>query len=153
MDHNFNNSCPLYPFFKHDKILPRYLICYKFKIEQSLFWKKAAKKHFFIFLKGRYFVMGAYWYECWLVLRGFCGLSEKIAWLLFPKYSQSYGNLNAKSRNRMALFNFYTFVVLKILDNLVSMQAFLNANNCWRKQNLENCPRWPNHYFKCSCST
>ena len=31
---------------------------------------------------------------------------------------------------RMALVNFVTFVVLKILDNLFFMQNSLNANNC-----------------------
>ena len=30
----------------------------------------------------------------------------------------------------MALVKFVTFVVSKILDNLVSMQSSLNANNC-----------------------
>ena len=37
----------------------------------------------------------------------------------------------------MALVKFMTFVVFKISDNLVSMQNSLNANNCWRKQNVE----------------
>ena len=40
----------------------------------------------------------------------------------------------------MVLVNFVTFVVLNILDNLFSMQNSLNANNCWQKQNFENCP-------------
>ena len=34
----------------------------------------------------------------------------------------------------MTLVKFVTFVVLKILDNLVSMQNSLNAHNCSRKQ-------------------
>ena len=33
----------------------------------------------------------------------------------------------------MLLINVETFVVLKILHYLVSMQNSLNANNCWRK--------------------
>ena len=37
----------------------------------------------------------------------------------------------------MAMVKFVTFVVLKILDNLVSMQNSLNANNCYLKQNFE----------------
>ena len=41
----------------------------------------------------------------------------------------------------MVLANFVTFVVLKILDNLVFIQNSLNANNYWRKQNFKNCPR------------
>ena len=31
---------------------------------------------------------------------------------------------------RMALAKFVTFIVLTILDNLISMQNSLNANNC-----------------------
>ena len=42
----------------------------------------------------------------------------------------------------MALVNFVTFVVLKILDNIFSMQNSLNANNCRRKQTFENCPTY-----------
>ena len=48
----------------------------------------------------------------------------------------------------MALVKFVTFVVLKILDNLVPIQNSLNANNYWRKQNLENCSTKPYLYFK-----
>ena len=40
----------------------------------------------------------------------------------------------------MALVNFVTFVVLKILGNLFSMQNSLNENKCWRKQKFENFP-------------
>ena len=40
------------------------------------------------------------------------------------------------------------FVVFEILHNLISMQNFLNANNCWRKQNFENFPVWPYLYFR-----
>ena len=39
----------------------------------------------------------------------------------------------------MGLVNFVTFVVLKILDNLVSLQNSLNTNKCGRKRNFENC--------------
>ena len=48
---------------------------------------------------------------------------------------------------RMTLVNFVTFVTSKISNNLFSMQDSLNANNCWRKQNFENCPYL---YIKCS---
>ena len=34
----------------------------------------------------------------------------------------------------MALVNFVTFIVLKLLDNLFSMQSSLNENNCWRSK-------------------
>ena len=50
----------------------------------------------------------------------------------------------------MVLMNFVAFVVFKILLNLVSMQNLLNANNCWHKQNLQNCPTWPHIYFQCT---
>ena len=40
----------------------------------------------------------------------------------------------------MTLVKFVTFVVLKILDDLVSVQNSLNVHNCRRKQNFENCP-------------
>ena len=39
------------------------------------------------------------------------------------------------------------FVVLKILENLFSMEKPLYANNCWRKENYENCPTF---IFTCS---
>ena len=39
----------------------------------------------------------------------------------------------------MALVNFGADLILKILDNLFSMQNSLNANNCRRMQNFENC--------------
>ena len=48
----------------------------------------------------------------------------------------------------MALVNFVTFVILKVLDNLFPMQNYLNANNCSLKQNFENCLSWPYLYFK-----
>ena len=78
------------------------------------------------------------------------GFRKSVVLQLFPKYSQSYVNLNVKGRAkfnclncfylnvtyrtleelfRMALVKFVTFVVLKILGNLVSMQNFLNATN------------------------
>ena len=48
----------------------------------------------------------------------------------FPKYRQKYVNLNVKTRPKLnGPDNFLTFEVLKILDNLVSMQGSLNANN------------------------
>ena len=45
----------------------------------------------------------------------------------------------------MVLVNFVTFVVLKILDNLFSMQKPLNANNCWRKQISKTVQRDPTY--------
>ena len=47
----------------------------------------------------------------------------------------------------MTLVKFVTFVVFKILNNLVFMQNFLNAHNCRRKQNFENYPTQPYLYL------
>ena len=41
----------------------------------------------------------------------------------------------------MVLITSVAFVVFEILPSLVSMQKTLNENNCWQKQNFENCPR------------
>ena len=97
----------------------------------------------------------------------------------FHKYRQSHVNLNVKSRQKfnspkknrravlassiymefvelcksfssMVLAHLLTFVVLKILGNLVSMQSSSDANNCWRNQNFEMCLSWPYLYLKCS---
>ena len=38
----------------------------------------------------------------------------------------------------MDLIKSAAFLVFETLRNLVSMKNFLNANNCWRKQNFEN---------------
>ena len=43
-----------------------------------------------------------------------------------------------------------TFVLFKILSSLVSIRNSLNANNCWCRQNYENCPTWPYLYFWCT---
>ena len=65
-----------------------------------LFEKGADKKHkFFVFLKNRYFVMGSpidmnvdvFWETS-------VGFLKCVVLQLFPKYSQSYVNLNVKIR-------------------------------------------------------
>ena len=40
-----------------------------------------------------------------------------------------------------------TFAVLKILDNLVSMEYFFNGNSCWHKQNFVSYPTLSYRYF------
>ena len=58
--------------------------------------KETPKKHrFFIFLKSRYFVMEASIAVFWETAVGF---QKSVVLQLFPKYSQSYANLNVKSR-------------------------------------------------------
>ena len=39
----------------------------------------------------------------------------------------------------MVLVKFVAFVIYEILCSLVFMRKSLNANNCWRRQNFENC--------------
>ena len=68
--------------------------------------KEPPKKHkFFMFLRGRYFVMGdpidmnvdVFWETSVAFLK--CVVLQ-----LFPKYSQSYVNLNVKSRAKSNCF-------------------------------------------------
>ena len=40
-------------------------------------------------------------------------------------------------------WTFWHLYFLRYYSNLVSMRNSLNANNCWRRQNYENCPTWP----------
>ena len=47
----------------------------------------------------------------------------------------------------MVLANVITFIVLKILHNLVSMQKSLYVNNCWSNQNYKKCPMGTNLCF------
>ena len=51
---------------------------------------------------------------------------------------------------RIVLIKPVAFVVFEILRNLISMQNFLNANNCWRKQKFEKFRTWPRLYFWCT---
>ena len=118
------------------------------------------KDKFFIFLRSRYFVMAASIDRnvdvFWKTSAGFLKsvvlqLSQNIDKVMLIWISQvffSVFHLHVTYRTllelfRIALVNFVMFAVLKILDNLFSMQNSLNANNCWRKQNFENCPRRP----------
>ena len=58
---NFNNSWPRHlKYDACDKPLPKYLIHQKFQMSTIFFWKRNRQKNhkFFIFVKGRYFVMG-----------------------------------------------------------------------------------------------
>ena len=68
--------------------------------------KEPQKKptNFSLFLKGCYFVMGAS-----------IDMKKSLFLQLFPKYSQSYANLNVKSRpNLNALENRQVFLVFSI---------------------------------------
>ena len=50
----------------------------------------------------------------------------------------------------MILIKSVAFAVFEILQNLVSLQNFLNANNCWRNENLENFPTCLYLYLWCA---
>ena len=45
------------------------------------------------------------------------------------------------------LDNAIVFAVLKIVDNLVSMQKSFFADNCWSTQNYGKCSMWPYLFF------
>ena len=105
---NFNNSWPLYLNFSNMINLCLNIWFIKnSKCQQFLFWKRSRqKKHkFFIFLKGRYFVMGSpidmndgvFWETSVSFLKS-------VVLQLFPKYNQSYVNLNVKSREKFNCF-------------------------------------------------
>ena len=129
------------------------------------FEERAIKKtQNLIFLKVCYFVMGSSIdMNVGVFTETSFGFLKSVVFQLFPKYSQSYANFNVKSRPKlnspwkigclsvfhlnvivelynssftMGLVNFMTFNVLKILENLFSMENFTNAKNCWYKQNL-----------------
>ena len=112
-----------------------------------------------------------YGYDLGLLSQTYMRLLKHIISQFFSKYSKSYNILNVKSclklngrqkkadhveavklhisnrtlqeLFRMGLIKSAVFVVFEILCNLVSMENFLNANNCWSKQNFENFPTWP----------
>ena len=48
----------------------------------------------------------------------------------FREFRLKVPDRTLKELRRMVLVNLVAFVVLKILHSLVSMQNFLNANNC-----------------------
>ena len=101
---NFNNSWPLHLNFSNmiNTCLNIWFIKNR-ECQQFLFWQRShQKKHkFFIFLKGRYFVIGgtilmdvgAFW-------ETYVGSLKSVVLQLFPKYNQSYVNLNVKSRTK-----------------------------------------------------
>ena len=65
--------------------MTKYLIRGKFKMSAIFILKKNRQKtKFFMFLRGRYFVMGSH-IECSLVLREFCGLSKMHGFATFLK--------------------------------------------------------------------
>ena len=77
---SFNNSRPLYLNFSIFDSLKMQ------NVSNFYFGKRTAKKQTFHVFKGSLFRNGSsYWYECWRVLRGFCGLSKMGGFATFPK--------------------------------------------------------------------
>ena len=100
---NFNNSWSLYLNFSN-----MINVCLNiWFIKNGKFWKRSRqKKHKpFIYLKGRYFVMGGTIDMnvgvFWKTSEGFL---KSVVLQLFPKYNQSYVNLNVKSREKFNCF-------------------------------------------------
>ena len=85
---NFINSWPLHlNFLNMANLCPNISFIKNKKCDQFFFEKRAVKKtkNFHIF-KGSSFCNGEpYCYECWRVLRDFCGLSNKCCFATFPK--------------------------------------------------------------------
>ena len=104
---NFNNSRPLYLNFSNMiNLCLNIWFIENSKCQQFLFWRKNRhKKHkFFMFLSGRYFAMGGpidanvdmFWDTS-------VGFLKYVVLQLFPKYSQSYVNLNVKKESKIQL--------------------------------------------------
>ena len=97
---DFNNSWPLYLNFSNMiNLWPNIWFMKNSKCHQFLFWKRRRQKTKFLnILKGRHFVMdgpidmnvGEFWETSGSFLKN-------VVLELFPKYSQSYVNLDVKS--------------------------------------------------------
>ena len=71
------------------------------KCQQFLFWKRSRQKQhrLFIFFKGCYFVMGSpIDMNVGVLWETSMGFLKSVVLQLFPKYNQSYVNLNIKSK-------------------------------------------------------
>ena len=96
---NFNNNWPIYLNFSNMiKLCPNIWFIKNSKFQQFVFWKRSRQK-FFIFLKGRYFVMGGpinmNFGVFWETPVDFL---KSVVLQRFPKYIQSNVNLNVKNR-------------------------------------------------------
>ena len=84
----FNNSWPLYLNFSNMiNLCPNIWFIKNSKCQQFFHLKKEPpKKIVFHIFKRLLFRNGQpYWYECWRVLRDFCGLSKKCGFATFPE--------------------------------------------------------------------
>ena len=78
----FNNSWRLYLHFSRMiNLCANIWFTKNSKCQQCLFWRKSRQKTHKFFIRNESF----YWYECWRVLRDFCGLSKKCSFATFPK--------------------------------------------------------------------
>ena len=136
------------------------------------FWNKTRQNgqnfHFFKrpFLRNEW----PYGYDFWLVFRDLYEASKTYNFAIFLKCQKllktqrpltkktdhveavklHVSNRTLQEIFRMGLIKSAVFAVFEIFGNLVSMENFLNTNNCWRKQNFENFPTWPYLYFSCT---
>ena len=87
---NFNNSRPLYlNFWNMINLCPNIWFIANSKCQSSFFFfGKVATKitQIFHIFKGQFFRNEwLYWYECWRILRGFCGFSKNCGFATFPE--------------------------------------------------------------------
>ena len=82
--------------------MPEYLIHWKFKMSAIFVLKKEPpKKQFFYFFRGCYSVMGATIDLNVVLFWETAGFLKSVVLQLFPKHSQSYANLNVKSKPKI----------------------------------------------------
>ena len=139
------------------------------------FWNKTRQnEQNFQFFKGPFLRNESpYGYDFWLVFRDLYEASKTYNFAIFLKCQMllktqrpltkktdhveaiklHVSNWTLQEIFRMGLIKSAVFAVFEILRNLVSMENFLNANNCWSKQNFENFPTWPYLYFWCTFRT
>ena len=94
---NFYNNWPTYLNFSNMiNLCPNIWFIKNSRCQQFVFWKRSRQKHkFFIFLKGRYFVMdGPIDMNFGVLWEAPVDFLKSVVLQLFPKYSQSNVNLN-----------------------------------------------------------
>ena len=85
--HDFSNSWSLYLIFLNMiNLCPNIWFIKNSKCQQFFHLKKQPPKKTQIFhIFKRLLFRLPYWYECWRILRDFCGLSRKCGFAIFPE--------------------------------------------------------------------
>ena len=102
---NFNISWPLYFYFSNViNLCPNFWFIINSKYQQFLFEKKTTRKTYLLkFLKECYFVMGQdINVNVGVFKNSFVGFLKSVVMYIFPKFRQSYVNLNVKSRPKFS---------------------------------------------------